>query len=116
MTKVTLYTAQDAFCGFVCEGHAEYAHADEDDIVCAAISALTATCVNALESVANVLPKVKRRPKDAYLQVLLPGNLTLEQQHDSQVLIKCLKQGIGDLAGQYPKHVHLSIQEWRKPI
>lgn len=115
MTTVTLLRAQELFCGFECEGHAEYALSDSDDIVCAAISALTATCVNALESVANILPKVKRRPKDAFLQVLLPGNMTLEQQHDSQVLIKCLQQGICDLAGQYPKYVHLSIQEWRKP-
>lgn len=114
MTNVTLYSAQDILCGFVCEGHAEYAPLDKDDIICAAISALTATCVNALESVANVMPSLKRRPKDAYLQVLLPGNLTLEQQHDSQVLLRCLKQGISDLAGQYPKYVHLSIQEWRK--
>ena len=116
MTTVTLLKVQEILCGFACEGHAEYALADNDDIVCAAVSILTATCVNALESVANILPKVKRRPKDAFLQVLLPGNLTLEQQHDSQVLLKCLQQGIGDLAAQYPKHVHLSIQEWRKPI
>ena len=114
MTRVTLYTAGDMLCGFVCEGHAEYALSDEDDIVCAAISALTATCINALESVANIVPKLKRRPNDAYLQALLPGNLTLEQQHDSQVLIKFLQQGISDLAEEYPQNVHISIQEWRK--
>lgn len=114
MTTVTLLTAQELYCGFSCEGHADYAESGSD-IVCAAVSALTATCANALESVANIQAKVKRRPKDAYLQVLLPGNLTDEQRHDSQVLLKCLEQGIGDLADQYPKHVHLSIQEWRKP-
>ena len=115
MTKVTLYTAQNMLCGFACEGHAGYALAGSD-IVCAAVSVLTATCVNSLESVANIQVKVKRRPKDAYLQALLPENLTLEQQHDSQVLFKSLQQGISDLAEQYPKHVHLSIQEWRKSI
>ncbi len=114
MTAVTLLRAQEMFCGFQCEGHTGYAEAGID-IVCAAVSALTLTCVNALESVANIQVKVKRRPKNAYLQVLLPENLNLEQQHDSQVLLKCLQQGIGDLAEQYPKHVHLSIQEWRKP-
>lgn len=114
MTIVTLYCAQEIFLGFECAGHAGYAPSGSD-IVCAAVSALTLTCVNALESVANIQVKVKRRPRDAYLQVLLPENLTQEQRHDSQVLLKCLQQGIGDLAGQYPKHVHLSIQEWRKP-
>ena len=114
MTTVTLLSEQEQYYGFSCEGHADYAESGSD-IVCAAVSALTATCVNALESVANIQAKVKRRPKDAYLQVLLPANLSDEQRHDSQVLLKCLKQGIGDLADQYPKHVHLSIQEWRKP-
>lgn len=113
MTKVTLYTAGDMLCGFACEGHAGYALAGSD-IVCAAVSVLTATCINSLESVSNILVKVKRRPKDAYLQALLPENLTLDQQHDSQVLFKSLQQGIGDLAKQYPKYIHLSIQEWRK--
>ena len=115
MTTVTLFAAQEMLVGFDCEGHAGYAPSGSD-IVCAAVSALTATCANALESVANIQVKVERRPKDAFLQVLLPDNLTQEQLHDSQVLLKCLRQGIGDLASQYPKYVHLSIQEWRKPI
>ena len=114
MTTVTLFTMQDVLCGFACEGHAGYATSGSD-IVCAGVSALTATCANALESVANIQVKVKRRPKDAFLQVLLPENLNQEQRHDSQVLLKSLQQGIGDLAAQYPKHDHLSIQEWRKP-
>ncbi len=114
MTTVTLFSAQEMFCGFECVGHAGYAKAGSD-IVCAAVSALTLTCANALESVANIQVKVNQRPKDAFLQVLLPQNLNLEQLHDSQILLKCLQQGIGDLARQYPKHVHLSIQEWRKP-
>jgi uncharacterized protein YsxB (DUF464 family) len=114
MTTVTLLLTQEQFCGFACEGHADYAESGSD-IVCAAVSALTLTCVNALESVAGIAPKVKRRPKDAYLQVLLPEDITQEQRHDSQVLLRFLQQGIGDLAEQYPKHVHLSIQEWRKP-
>jgi len=115
MTTVTLLNVQEMFCGFVCEGHTGYAETGSD-IVCAAVSALTLTCANALESVASIQVKVKRRPKDAFLQVLLPEIMTEEQRHDSQVLLRCLQQGIGDLAAQYPKHVHLSIQEWRKPI
>ena len=115
MTTVTLLTAQNLFCGFACEGHAGYDKAGKD-IVCAAISVLTATCANALESVANIQVKVKRRAKDAYLQVLVPEGLTQEQVHDSQVLFKCLQQGISDIAAEYPQYVHLSIQEWRKPI
>ncbi len=114
MTRITLLQSSDMLCGFTCEGHAGYG-ASGSDIVCAAISTLTATCINALESVAGIRVKVRRRPKDAYLQALLPENLTVEQQHDAQVLLGFLKQGIDDLNAQYSEYVHLSIQEWRKP-
>lgn len=114
MTTVTLLTSQDMLCGFSCVGHAGYAAAGSD-IVCAAISVLTATCANSLESVAGIQVKVQRRPKDAFLQVLLPEDITKEQRHDSQILIKSLRQGMDDLAAQYPEHVQLLIQEWRKP-
>jgi uncharacterized protein YsxB (DUF464 family) len=114
MTSVTLYTRSGELCGFASEGHSGYADSG-NDIVCAGISALTAACVNSLESVAGIVPKVVQRPKDAYLQALLPEGLSKEQQHDAQVILKSLRQGIGDLTEQYPKFVRLSIEEWRKP-
>ncbi len=114
MTSVTLYTLSGEFCGFISEGHSGYADLG-NDIVCAGISALTATCINSLESVAGIVPRVVQRPKDAYLQALLPEGLSPEQRHDAQVILKSLRQGIGDLTEQYPKFVRLSIEEWRKP-
>lgn len=114
MTSVTLYTQNGAFCGFASEGHSGYADLG-NDIVCAGVSALTATCINALESVAGIVPIVVERPKKAYLQALLPESLSDGQRHDAQVILKSLRRGIGDLTEQYPKFVRLSIEEWRKP-
>ena len=58
MTSVTLYRAADGrLSGFECRGHAGYAQAGSD-IVCAAVSVLSTTCVNALESVAGVKPQL----------------------------------------------------------
>jgi uncharacterized protein YsxB (DUF464 family) len=113
MTVVILYAQGETLHGFCCQGHAGYAPAGSD-IVCAGVSALTATCVNALESVAGIQVRLVRRPEDAYLQALLPRELSREQHHDAQVLLKALRQCIGDLAAQYPNFVQLSIQEWRK--
>ena len=48
MIRVSLRTENGLFTGFACKGHAGYAAAGKD-IVCAAVSALTTTCVNALE-------------------------------------------------------------------
>lgn len=112
MTSVTLFQGPQGIQGFACSGHSGFS-ASGTDIVCAAVSALTLTCVNALESVAGIRPQVVQRPKDGFLQVTLPENLTGNQQHDAQVLLKALRQGIGDIQDQYPKYVHLSIQERR---
>ena len=56
MTRCILYLDSTGnYTGFSVRGHAGYAEAGSD-IVCAAVSALTTTCVNAMESVAGVLP------------------------------------------------------------
>lgn len=50
MTHVTIYRNQEnAFTGFLCEGHAGYADAGED-IVCAGISTLVINTVNSIEA------------------------------------------------------------------
>ena len=50
MTHVTIYRNQEnAFIGFLCEGHAGYADAGED-IVCAGISTLVINTINSIEA------------------------------------------------------------------
>ena len=63
MTRCVLYTAESGqVTSFLCAGHAAYAD-EGQDIVCAAVSALTETCVNALERVAHVKPAVRVGPR-----------------------------------------------------
>ena len=50
MTRVAILQGALGPVGFICQGHAGYAEAGAD-IVCAAVSILTTTCANALESV-----------------------------------------------------------------
>ena len=70
MTRCVLYTAEGGqVTGFLCAGHAAYAD-EGQDIVCAAVSALTETCVNALERVAHVKPAVRVGP--GFLAARLP--------------------------------------------
>ena len=103
----------DGLEGFTCQGHAGYAE-EGADIVCAAVSILTTTCANALESVAGIIPGITAREKDAYLQLTLPLGLEQAKKHDAQVLLLALRQGMKDLQEAYPKYIHLSNQEWRK--
>ena len=105
MTKIFLYVrGKDDIRGFLSTGHADWAE-EGSDIVCAAVSALTQTCVNALETFAGILPAA--RMNDGFLAVRLPEDC---QAHDAQVLLHGLLQGLRDIEKQYPHHVRLIVQ------
>ena len=107
MIRFTLSQRPDGtLTAYTLRGHADYA-AEGDDIVCAAASALSITCLNSLEAVCHIQPRVSGG-KDGLLQVQLPPSLDADRLHDAQVLLKALHQGMKDLAEAYPRHVHVS--------
>lgn len=111
MTRIILLTREDSVRGFICAGHSGYSAAGSD-IVCAAISTLTQGCVNAVERVAGVAMRVKIG--EGFLAALLPDDC---QNHDAEVLLKGLYQGLCDIKAQYPTYIRLSMRaesEWRK--
>ena len=75
MTRVVLQEGPNGLEGFKVTGHSGYGEAGSD-IVCAAVSILTTTCVNALESVAGVVPQVIQRDEPVLLEVTLPKGLS----------------------------------------
>ena len=113
MTRCILFRdAEGRYTGFEVKGHSGYAEAGSD-IVCAAVSILTTTCVNAMESVAGVVPQLSGG-KDGELGAMLPSGLPADKLHDWQVLLRALGQGLTDLSEGYPRYVRLSIQERRE--
>ena len=100
MIRLTLHKTQGQWTGFECVGHAGFAEAGRD-IVCAAVSILTTTCANALETVAGVTPKVQASPGKMALS--LPENAG----HDAQVILQTMRQGLRDLAEEYPRYFQL---------
>ena len=103
MIRVTLRWKGDEIVSFECKGHAGFAEAGQD-IVCAAVSILTTTCVNALESVAGVKPDT--RVSDGRMTVSLPANAG----RDAQVILRSMRQGLSDLAEEYPAYLQLNEQ------
>jgi len=101
MIRFTLETQGDEITGFECTGHAGYAEAGSD-IVCAAVSILAYTCVNALESVAGLKPKVKA--VSGKMRVALPQG----SGHDAQVILKTMRQGLRDLQAEYSEYLLLN--------
>lgn len=91
------------------QGHADDAAAG-DSIVCAAVSSLMFTAVNALESVAGVIPKTARDDRKALLSIELPDTC---DSHDAQTILRTVIQGLTDISQEYPKWVKITTQDGR---
>ena len=87
-------------------GHAGFAESGRD-IVCAAASILATTCVNALETVANVNCQVDLNEKTGYLKAILPEEMSEEQKHDANIIMLSFRQGLRDLAEGNPEYITL---------
>ena len=107
MISATLYLGEDGYTACRITGHSGQAEAGRD-IVCAAVSILGCTCVNALESVCGVVPLIEEND-DGVLGFRLPETIP-EENAKAQILMGALKQGLTDLAESYPRNVKLTIQ------
>ena len=107
MISATLYLGEDGYTACRITGHSGQAEAGRD-IVCAAVSILGCTCVNALESVCGIIPLVTENDAGV-LSFQLP-EISPEENAKAQILMGALKQGLTDLADAYPRNVTLTIQ------
>ena len=110
MIKAVLFLEGSDLTGCRIEGHSGWSDAG-NDIVCAAASILGCTCVNALESVCGVIPEITEND-DGVLAFRLP-EMTAEENAKAQILMGALKQGLSDLAEEYPRNITLSEKECR---
>ncbi len=107
MISAVLYHGEDGYTACRITGHSGQSEAGRD-IVCAAVSILGCTCVNALESVCGIIPEITEN-EDGALGFELP-EMTPEENAKAQILMGALKQGLTDLAEAYPRNVTLTIQ------
>ena len=111
MISTILYRKDGRYTGFQGKGHSGYAEAGSD-IVCAAVSILSVTCVNALESQLGIRVSAKVREEDGMLAFDLP-RLEGEKASGAQLLMGALGQGLSDLQEAYPEYVKFDIKERR---
>ena len=107
MISAILYQGTEGLTACRITGHSGQAEAGRD-IVCAAVSILGCTCVNAMESVCGLIPLITEN-EDGVLAFQLP-EMTPEENAKAQILMGALKQGLTDLADAYPRNVTLTIQ------
>lgn len=90
--------------GFSSRGHAGYADPGED-IVCAAVSAITMGTVNSVEVLTGIIMKSKM--KDGFLSARLPKlseNTNVEQ---IQLLLESMQVMLVGIEDEYDKHLKI---------
>ena len=85
MTKIAFIHSEGVLVGFDAHGHTGYADAGED-IVCAAVSALTQATVIGMQE---------------------------EHAQSARVLLETLRLSLSSICAQYPGFVRLTTREWR---
>ena len=106
MVKITVYQNHDQqFVGFDCLGHAEYS--DENDIVCAAVSAMTINCMNSIEELTEERFSVFQHEDDGVIDYMLDDKPGME----AEILLKSLVLGLRDLEKEYKDFISLDYKE-----
>ena len=111
MTSVVIYTYNSMPVGFRFKGHSGSPNCKSDfkghNIVCAAVSTLAITAINAMESVAKVKPLTIANEEIPLIQTVIPFNISKQQRHDCEIILLTLKQGLLDIQQQHPNKVKL---------
>ena len=104
MISAVLYQGKDGLDACRITGHSGQAESGRD-IVCAAVSILGCTCVNAMETVCGIIPEITEND-DGVLAFQLP-EMNPADNAKAQILMGALKQGLSDLAEEYPRNLTL---------
>jgi uncharacterized protein len=109
MTRIVIRREGERITRLKALGHAGRT-AKGGNLVCAAVSSLMYTAVNALESVAGVVPKVVKDDEQALLQVSLPEGC---ESRDVQIILRTFIQGLTDISLEYPKLIRITTEDGR---
>jgi uncharacterized protein len=112
MIRVGIAREGELITALEAQGHAGDA-AEGESIVCAAVSSLMYTAVNALESVAGVVPAVRKDNRKALISITLPETC---DNRDAQIILLTIVQGLKDISREYPKYVRITTQDGRITI
>ena len=110
---VTFFRRPDGtLIGSRAQGHTGYAEAGQD-IVCAAVSALTQSTLNGLHSVLKAPVMFDIDDQGASLEAELTPEATGEQVKQAQLLLVTLLEGLQAIERSYPRNVRIFFEERR---
>ena len=108
MTTITVFYEGGRIVGFSAKGHTGYADSGED-IVCAAVSALTQTAYLGLVQYVSTDTEVSQ--KDGALRVKLPKELDPDQRDRAELILGTMLLGLGSVEENYSDYLKIIKKE-----
>ena len=108
MTTITVCYEGGHITGFSAKGHTGYAQAGED-VVCAAVSALTQTAYLGLNE--YVGPDTRVSQKDGALRVTLPKELSPEKREAAELILGTMLLGLRSVKDNYSDYLKIIKKE-----
>ncbi len=106
MIRAVFYRdGQGAITRFEISGHAGFAERGED-IVCAAVSALSQAAILGLEEVLDLVPEVEL-DEEGRLVCQLPAEVPADVARAAQAILETARVGIQAIAGEYDDYVRV---------
>lgn len=94
---------------FTLDGHAGFAQKGED-IVCAAVSALTFGTINAIEHLLNLPLSIQTKENDGFLHCVVPDLEDKATQEKVQLLLEAMVLSLQAVEADYGDYVQLTVQ------
>jgi uncharacterized protein YsxB (DUF464 family) len=113
MIIVEFVKSNQGWHGFRARGHAGFADPGED-IVCAAVSALTQTAVLGLTEVVGLECQVSVEEKEGSLDCLLPSGLAGQDWQRAQLILEVLHAGLRATEKEYKRYVRVKEVPYRE--
>ncbi|MBQ8431081.1 MAG: ribosomal-processing cysteine protease Prp [Clostridia bacterium] len=106
MIEITIFNKSEKIIAIQVKGHSGYAE-EGSDIICSAVSTLAQNCEIGLKELLKIQTNFVRNPKLPLLSVALPNDLSEQEIHDSQIIMKSTRLGLKKLADSYPKYINI---------
>ena len=108
MTTITVFVKDDRITGFRAKGHSGYAQRGED-IVCAAVSALTQTACMGLTELVKADAVISQ--KDGELRLEIPEGLEPEKRDKAELLLRMMLMGLRSVEKDYSDYLKIIKKE-----
>ncbi len=108
MTTISVYRKGASIVKYVVKGHTGY-NSEGEDIVCSAVSTTATHTLNGLTDVVKIT--VGYEIRDAYLECIVPENLSESERKQSDVLLEAMYLTFKNLEEQYKEYITIIDME-----